>query len=77
MSDFDLAGELEHLTHLGYAPQVIYDGKGNFAITDAGYGLVRVDCGDTFTFGIYGETSWFKPTLEEALKDFIERLEEF
>jgi hypothetical protein len=76
MTDFDLAAEWERLTHLGYAPQLIYDDNGNFAVGDEGFGPVRTEDDESFSFNLFGEPDWFKPTPKEAWDNYIERIRE-
>lgn len=73
---FDLAAELERLTHLGYAPQIIYDDDGNFAVSDEGSCTLRMTENDDFHGTICGEAKWFKPTPRQAWENYLERLRE-
>lgn len=73
---FDLAAELERVTKAGYAPQVIYDDNGNFAISDEGMYSIRMGEDDDFHGTVCGEASWFKPTPKEAWENYLERCRE-
>lgn len=70
---FDLAAELDRVTDAGYAPCVIYDDNGNWAISDEGVSSVRRDGGD-FACTMCGEGDWFRPSVQEAWECYLERL---
>lgn len=76
MTEFNLATELERLAKLGYAPIVIYDDNGNWAISDEGCGFVRTNNDEDFSFTSFGRSEWFKPTVKEAWECYITRLTE-
>ncbi len=73
---FDLAKEWEELTMRGYAPQLIYDDDGHFAVADEGIGSIRMSSEDSFSMELWGEPEWFKDTPQEAWDDYIMRMRE-
>ena len=72
--EFNLGTELERLADLGYAPLVLYDDNGNWCIGDEGHGGMRLDDEDDFSFTVWGEAAWFKPSVELAWADYLLRL---
>lgn len=66
---------LESLTHLGYAPQVVYDDNGHFAISGSGMSPVPMtDSGkfeETECFTTYIEPEEWKDTIREALNHYL------
>ncbi len=59
---------LETLIHLGWAPCVIYDDEGNWAVDGGGVSNVRMTDEEEFQFSTVIEGKQFKPTIKEALK---------
>jgi hypothetical protein len=74
--NFDLAGELVRLASLGYAPIILYDDNGNWAVSDEGCSNIRVDDNDDFSITIYGEAAWFRDTPQAAWEYYLVRLRE-
>lgn len=72
--ELDLAKELIRLTNLGYAPQIINDDRGNFAVGDEGFGRVRTQVNEPYCFNLYAETEWFSNTPEGAWEKYLDRL---
>ncbi len=70
---FDMAAELERLADLGYAPCVIYEDNGNWAISDEGVYNVRTDGGD-FACSVHGDGDWFRTSPQEAWECYLDRL---
>lgn len=62
---------LETLTHLGWAPCVIYDDDGNWAISGDGFSNVRMSSKDDFQISNSIEAKFFKPTIRKALKFYL------
>ena len=66
---------LESLTHLGDAPQVIYDDNGHFAVSGNGYSPVpmtesgKFETDESFTTVVTSD-QWFD-TIREALKHYL------
>ena len=71
---FDLAAELVRLTNLGYAPSIIYDDEGSFAVSDEGFCSVRMTNEDDFNGSVCGKDAWFEPTPQKAWENYLERL---
>lgn len=71
--DLEVDFIIETLTKLGYAPNVIYDDNGLFAVSGDGY--QPVVCGDEKIDGsviIYVTPDMWKKTIREALKKYLE-----
>jgi len=75
--DIDLETIIESLTHIGSAPNILYDDNGHFAITCDGiqtisYGDEPVDVETSF----YIEKEHWFSTIREALNHFLESYKE-
>lgn len=73
--DFEVI--IEALTHIGSAPNILYDDNGHFAITDDGFQTVcfgdePVDIETSFTVS---KENWF-PTIREALNHYLKSYKE-
>lgn len=70
---------IESLTHLGFAPNIIYDDNGNFQISDSSFHEIPLtEDGGVGKLGgqmltIVEPEKWF-PTMREALNDYISDL---
>lgn len=70
---------IESLTHLGFAPNIIYDDNGNFQISDSSYHEIPLtEDGNIDKLGgqmitIVEPEKWF-PSMREALNDYISDL---
>ena len=66
---------LESLTHLGCAPQVVYDDNGHFAISSSGMSPVPMtDSGkfdETEVFQTIVEPEQWRDTIREALNHYL------
>lgn len=63
---------IETYTKLGYAPNIIYDDNGLFAVTSAGYQEVVI--GDEKLegpFTVFVEKEQWKKTIREAVRHYI------
>jgi len=62
---------IEELTKLGHAPCLMYDDNGNFAVTGDGFQELSDD--DTCDMSIYTfiKKEQWKPTVREALYDYL------
>jgi len=68
--DFEII--IESLTHIGCAPNILYDDNGHFAIIDEGFQTVCLDDkpSDIDTSFLIPKEDW-KPTLREALNHYL------
>ncbi len=66
---------LDSLTYLGWAPQLIYDDNGEWAVCGEGFIPVRFKNEETpntmFNFFINVPVKSFKPTKREAIRDYL------
>jgi len=66
---------LESLTHLGQAPQVVYDDNGHFAVSGTGMDPVMMtDSGkyeENVSISAFIEPDMWKDTIREALKHYL------
>ena len=60
---------IESLTHLGHAPNILYDDNGHFAISSDGMQSLPKDLNDTddISFSCYVEKKYWKKTIRQAL----------
>lgn len=65
---------IETLTHFGWAPQVIYDDNGHFAISTAGYAPVSENLIEG-TFTAFVKKDQWATSIREALAIFLDNLE--
>ncbi len=70
---FDLSKALLNETKKGYAPMVIYDDNGQFAVTDEGCSTVRMKSHQGLNISAYAESPWFEDTPEKAWENYINR----
>lgn len=61
----------EELTKLGWAPCLLYDDNGNFAISDEGMQSISEDPNDQELFHFIKKDQW-KPTIREALDYYLD-----
>lgn len=71
--DLDVVQVLEWLVASGYCPTLIYDDNGFWAVSSFGMHNIRSDGGD-FEFTEIIDGRFFKPTIREAIKYFVEHL---
>ncbi len=64
---------IETLTHLGYAPNILYDDNGHFAITDDGFqSICSGDDPEDVELSFNIEKKYWKDTIREALHIYLE-----
>ena len=73
---FDLASELIRLANKGYAPMVIYDDNGHWAISDECVSTLHMDDSDSFQASVWCDPAWFRDTPQAAWECYLERLRE-
>lgn len=68
---------LESLTKLWWAPTLMYDDEGSWALDCGGVSSIRTVPEDDYGFSTNVEAKFFKPTIREAVKYYlIDALEE-
>lgn len=70
MSAYECDFIIETLTHFGWAPQVIYDDNGHFAITTAGYAPVPDGLIEGAFTAFVMKNQWAE-SIREALEIFL------
>jgi hypothetical protein len=65
----------EELTNLGWAPCLLYDDNGNFAISDDGMQSISEEVDDQELFYFIKKDRW-KETIREALNYYLDHEEE-
>jgi len=65
---------LHDLANIGFAPSIIYDDNGNWAVISSEFSLVRMKDTDDYTTTIFIKAEEFKPTIREAIKKYINDL---
>jgi len=66
----------EALTSIGESPSLLYDDNGKFAVLSEGYQKAYLNGHGSFEGKWTGEVDNWKPTIREALGDYIKRLGE-
>jgi hypothetical protein len=68
---------IETLTHLGCAPNILYDDNGHFAITDEGFqSICSGDEPDDVELSFKVEKKFWKDSIKEALDTYLENFDE-
>lgn len=67
---------IEILTHLGDAPNILYDDNGNFAVENSGYQTVSVDEKNNMSMTFFVESKKWKSTIRSAIIYYLENDEE-
>lgn len=77
--DFFMTGEITSsdfmlgITHFGFAPSLVFDDNGHWAISDEGYQNVPMgDEPEDISLTIFIEAKAWKPTIREAIEYYIE-----
>ena len=65
---------LKDLTNIGYAPSLVYDDNGNWAVVSSEFSWVRMKETSDYSTTIFIKAEEFKPSVREALKKYIEDL---
>jgi hypothetical protein len=73
--DLDVVQVLEWLVASGYCPNLIYDDNGFWAVSSFGMQNIRAD-GEDLEFTEMIEGRFFKPSIREAIKYYVEQLYE-
>jgi hypothetical protein len=63
---------IEELTKLGWAPCILYDDNGCFAVSTDGYQTISEETSDTTYMAFVPAESW-KDTIREALDYFLDK----
>jgi len=67
---------LESLTHLGWAPCLIYDDNGHWAISEDGVSSVSMKENDDTYISHHSEQSDFRDTIREAVNHYLNKSKE-
>lgn len=65
---------LEKLSHIGHAPNLIYDDNGNWAVLSEGVQSVRTSDEQDLWTSFEVKAKYFKPTIREAVKYYLQDL---
>jgi len=69
-NDLDVECIIEVFTHLGSAPNLLYDDNGHFAIEDEGFQSISEEIDDVEMSFLVKKDKW-KPTIKEAINYYI------
>ncbi len=71
---------LEEITHQGYAPNLVFDDDGHWAVSFSGYQPAPIGDGEGFdgtvVIGVIIDVDSWKPTIAEAIEYAKKKMEE-